>query len=160
MHRLFTGISAGIVLLALAWGFVLVGSPLRSRQAQFDERRVEDLRIIHQTVLNIVYEGRPWEVPVDGNLRRPLPISLQEIAEQATMQRVNVTDPQTGEPYEYNRTGATTYELCATFNALRDEPFDVFWNHGQGRTCFPLDASRADGYGGVEQKPIVPTMVK
>ncbi len=158
MHKLFAGMSAVIVAIALVWGFVLAGSPVTSRQERFDERRVSDLQVIHNTILEIVYEGRQWEPPADGSLRRPLPATLDAVAEQATYQRVNLLDPQTGEPYGYEVTGETTYELCATFASTRDNPYEVFWNHGPGRTCFRFDALRASGYAG--ERVMVPRPVK
>lgn len=156
IHRIYAGISASLVLIALIWGFVLVGSPVSSRQERYDDRRLQDLNLINQAIWNHVYDGRPWEVPTDGSLRRPLPDSLQTMADQVTGQRLNLTDPQTNNPYAYTVTGITTYELCATFNAMRDDPYDVFWNHGAGKTCFLFDALRAQGYGGGELLNAVP----
>ncbi len=160
IHRIFAGISSAIVLMALVWGFVLVGSPISSRRERFDERRMQDLQIINQTILDIVYEGRQWEPSEDGSLRQPLPESLGAVANQAVKQRVNIVDSETSESYGYRVTGQTTYELCATFNALRDEPYDIFWNHGKGRTCFRFDALRAGGLAGGEHNLVVPKWIE
>jgi hypothetical protein len=103
-----------------------------------------------------VYEGRRWEPPEDGSLRQPLPASLDRFAAQATRQQVNTIDPETAAPYGYEVTGQRTYELCATFNASRNESFDVFWNHGPGRTCFLFDVTREDGYVGGARMEAVP----
>jgi len=54
--------------------------------------------------------------------------------------------------YEYHPKQGTAYELCATFS-WEDRPdggrrpySPNFWEHGKGRSCFALDASKAVPY--------------
>lgn len=158
MHKIYAALASFIVVVALVWGFVIVGSPMNERQRKFDERRLEDLRIITQEVLNIVHEGRPWEMDQEPVMEKPLPSTLEEVASKAVYQKVNVVDPQTGTPYVYRTTGASTYELCATFTEIRDQSYDVFWNHPAGEHCFAFDALKTNGYAESMVKPVdVPT---
>jgi hypothetical protein len=143
-HRLFAGISMSIVLLALVWGFTLTGSPAIERQRKFDERRLEHIQAISSEVFNIVYDGRPWD-PATRPAPSPLPATLEEIVAQARYQKLEITDPQTSTPYEYMRKDDTHYDLCATFSSVRDEPYDIFWNHQSGHHCFSFDTQDPDG---------------
>ena len=59
---------------------------------------------------------------------------------QETELRINLIDPETGQPYGYTIRDATTYELCATFSLERNSDVEVFWNHSPGRQCFTVDA--------------------
>jgi hypothetical protein len=154
-HKLYAGIASAIILVTLIWGFVLVGSPLSERQRRFDERRIEDLQSIHQQILQVVYEGRPFFSEEQPKPVEPLPDTLDTVAKQATFQRIQIRDPQTDEPYEYRISGDTTYELCATFNTGRDEPFNIFWNHPAGNHCFRFDVTNpSDGYADVPAEEI------
>lgn len=146
-HKLYAGASAVIVLVAVVWGFMLVGSPTTERLRKFDDRRIEELRIINNEILNIVHAGRwDWMNDTVPSLQEPLPKDLQQVADHATGQKVNIADPQTGVLYEYVVTGKNTYDLCALFNAERNESYDVFWNHPAGRVCYSFDALKAEGY--------------
>jgi hypothetical protein len=140
MHRRAgIGALAGFVLLVVG-GLAVAGSPGAERQRRFDERRVEDLRVIYGELLNQVV-GADWREPqVAPVLRGPLPASLDDVAVRAMRQRPRVADPATGAPYEYEVTGASTFRLCATFDAARDDPNDLAWNHPAGRHCFDFDA--------------------
>lgn len=140
-HRLFGLLSFLIVAFVIVWGMMLVGSPGNERLRKFDERKLEDLRAIHAAVLNIAYNGMPWDP--DKKPVNPLPVSLFETAENAVYQKLQMTDAQTGEPYEYTPTGVETYNLCATFNLTRDEPYDIFWNHPAGHHCYAIDLRKS-----------------
>jgi hypothetical protein len=137
LHTSFAGFSTLIVFVAVVWGFTLAGSPSTQREQQFDDRRLEDLRIIKTEVFNIVYVGRP----VSERPANPLPKTLEEVARNATFQKVNLSDPETGEPYEYAVQDAAHYRLCATFSLVRNQTFDIFWNHEAGKQCFIIDVT-------------------
>ena len=77
---------------------------------------------------------------IKHELKRPLPQTLEELAALARSERINLTDPETGERYVYRFKDETTYELCATFTLARDSDVDVFWNHPPGRHCFTIEA--------------------
>ena len=72
-------------------------------------------------------------------LKRPLPASLEELADQARQHRVKLRDPETGEPYGYTVQNETTIELCATFTQARNSDSSVFWNHPVGKHCFTIN---------------------
>ena len=55
------------------------------------------------------------------------------------------TDPQSQKPYQYQKTGNTTYNLCADFNNASNDnkqmtqpyPYGgISWNHPAGHYCF------------------------
>jgi hypothetical protein len=138
-RRAGIGVAAAFVLLA-GVGLTIVGSPGAERQRRFDERRVEDLRTIYGEVLNQVV-GADWRNPqVSPVLRGPLPPTLDAVASRAMRQRPRAVDPATGTPYGYEVTGASTFRLCATFDAVRDDSADLVWNHPAGAHCFDFDA--------------------
>lgn len=140
------GIAAWIVAVtAVAWGLVVAGTPMGQRLVRLDERRVNDLRMIQQEIYNIVYEGsdrynggKPFT-----KLPHPLPTTLEEVLEKARYQRPSITDPQTGVSYGYGTGYADergiSFELCATFATVRDQSYDIFWNHPMGEHCFRFD---------------------
>jgi hypothetical protein len=72
-------------------------------------------------------------------LKRPLPETLDELAELARFERINLIDPDTGQRYDYTVKDETTYELCATFTLERDSDVKVFWNHPSGTHCFTVN---------------------
>lgn len=133
VRRLLEGTGLLIVAGALALGFALAGSPLTARQYRMDEKRVADLRALHDAIQDMTTRRVNSEVIVT----RALPRTLDEVAEyQRTRQSVrelNLADPATGEPYAYQVTDATTYELSAQFDLQRDKTQDLFWNHPAGR---------------------------
>ncbi|MFQ5962604.1 MAG: hypothetical protein ACE5MG_14540, partial [Candidatus Methylomirabilales bacterium] len=63
-----------------------------------------------------------------------------ELAALARSERINLTDPETGQRYVYTVKDETRYELCTTFSLARDSDVEVFWNHPPGRHCFTVDA--------------------
>ncbi len=142
MHKLFLLITSVIVVLTFVWGIAIVGSPSYGREQKFDEQRISDIRQIHEEILNQVYgESRyaPNPVGVTKILPKPLPKDLQTVADNAQYTKISLTDPQTGEPYEYVRQ-ETSFNVCATFHLERDLSYDIFWNHPAGHHCFTFDA--------------------
>lgn len=135
LHKSFGITSSIIVFIAVIWGFALAGSPSSQREQQFDDHRVEDLRAIKTEVFNIVYAGKP----ITMNPVKPLPKSVEEVAVNATYQKLNLLDPESGAPYTYIVQDSTHYTLCATFTYLRNQTFDIFWNHEAGNHCFVID---------------------
>lgn len=135
LHRVFFWSTLAIVLATLLWGVWLAGSPLSERMRKFDERKVEDLQTILQEVRNIAVDTRD----VEWVLSKPIPQSLQQVQEEAQYTRPDIVDPQTGEAYGYEVLGQSTVRLCATFNAPRDQEYDVRWNHEAGVQCFEFD---------------------
>lgn len=126
------------VLVALAGfvigGFFLMDSPAEQRKMKLDDQRTADLWTIQAAV-----ENHWWE-------QQALPETLEELNPGLLIP----VDPATGSAYEYTRTGAGTYEVCATFtNATKDQsaqqrtapyidaPYQRdFYLHDAGRDCF------------------------
>lgn len=137
MHRGFAAAATALVLAVLAGGFVIAGTPTTARLEQWDERKLEDLRIIRTEIENIVLERA--EGDARPTVKRPLPQSLEEVRRLAEYRRPQIHDPQTGAIYGYEVIDDTHYRLCATFNLARDKQVDIFWNHPAGRHCFEVD---------------------
>jgi hypothetical protein len=129
---------AAIAITATAFisGAVIVGTPAAERERKYDNRRVEDLQEISNEIRRIVLKD-PWESKPD-QMERDLPKNLEEVAAAATLHKLDLTDPVTGETYVYEVTGKSTFRLCATFSTERDRHHDIFWNHPKGRHPTPL----------------------
>ena len=139
IHSRFLTISGIITGLAVVYGIVLAGTPMQGRAERFDELRVTDLRAIHSEILNEVYgQNRPYPGSPVTALPKPLPKTLQEIADNAVYQQIRTVDPETGESYEYSTKGSA-YDLCAQFSLATDRKYDIFWNHPAGRHCYSFD---------------------
>ncbi|MFC2095816.1 hypothetical protein ACFLSW_05210 [Candidatus Bipolaricaulota bacterium] len=121
-----------IVVAAVIVGALLLDSPAQERLRRLDERRVSDLAELGRAVS--VY----WTQ--EGSL----PSSLNELTRDREFY-VDLSDPETGNPYEYRVVDDTTYELCAVFaretgNGDRNVPYGYLWFHGSGRQCLQLEA--------------------
>jgi hypothetical protein len=129
-----------VVAGAVVLGFGLAGSPFTARQYRMDEKRVADLRAIH----NAIQQMTTKRVNNEILMTRPLPKTLEEVAEyQRTRQAVaalNHSDPETGDKYAYTVTGEKTYEISARFALIRDRKSDLFRNHPAGQHCFKFNA--------------------
>lgn len=159
LHRTFGIIATAIVVIAIVWGFLIVGAPSTERQRKFDERRVQDFQAISSEMIVIVYEGYPvWNTNEPPALQRPLPTTLKEAASLARNQRLNTIDPETSVPYEYIVIDETNYQLCASFNEARMQSYDIFWDHPAGRHCYEFDVQSPDGRsfpsGGIPVKAV------
>ena len=127
-----------IVVWAVAWGFVIIGSPFEQRERRFDERRINDLQMIQSQLVNY------WQ------RKGSLPENLNELEDSISGFLVPA-DPQTGQVYEYfTEDKKLKFKLCATFNRpvsgeeSRVSPKPVFprgeiydnWRHDSGTQCF------------------------
>ena len=135
IHTVFSIVLSLVVVGAVAWGVVVVGSPSTARLQRLDLRRLEDLQTIFREVQSLCRDP-----DVKHELKRGLPETLDELAALARSERISLTDPATGERYVYAVRDGTSYELCATFALERDSDVEVFWNHAPGRHCFTVDA--------------------
>lgn len=134
-HLLFSVALSVVVVIAVAWGAILVGSPATARIQRFDQQRLQDLQTIFREVQSLCHDP-----DIKHELKRGLPDSLDDLAAQARSQRINLTDPETGQRYIYTVKDGTSYELCATFALDRNSDVEVFWNHQTGKQCFTVDA--------------------
>lgn len=133
IHATFSIVSSIVVVVAIVLGFALVGSPATTRLQRFDQQRLDDLQTIFREIQSLCHDP-----DIKDELKRPLPKSLDDLAELARFERINLTDPQTGLRYGYTVKDETTYELCATFSLARDADVEVFWNHPDGEHCFTV----------------------
>ena len=128
-HMLFAGFATALVCAAIVAGFLTLGSPSRQRLAAQDRSRVADLKAVAGEIHSLWKKGPPS--------------ALKDLASAPGARNLRVTDPVTGEPYEYTRREGTVYELCATFAAVdrAPGPNPSFWVHPKGRGCYTLDAA-------------------
>lgn len=117
-----------VILAAIIWGFMVMGSPQTQRLIRQDNQKITDLQNLQWQVINY------WQV--NG-----------EIPQKWTAQMV---DSQTGQPYVYEKTGNMTFKLCAQFNrektydrpvgdpiySVPKIPVSENWTHGVGNQCF------------------------
>ena len=135
IHAVFSVVSSMVVVVAVVWGVAVVGTPGTARLQRFDQQRLADLQTIFREVQSLCQDP-----DIKDELKRALPATLDELATLARSERINLTDPETGQRYVYTVKDATTYELCATFSSERDSDVEVFWDHPSGRHCFTVDA--------------------
>lgn len=130
------GIASGaIALISIISGFFILGSPMEMRLTRIDAQKISDLQNIQWQIVNY------WQQ------KEKLPISLEEVADPLGGYALPV-DPQTGEPYAYEITGALSFKLCAAFNKegvgdpyiarpVMDKSLEGdTWQHGAGEVCF------------------------
>ncbi len=133
--------TALLVLAAIVYGFVVMGSPTTIRKMRFDEQRTSDLQSIQWQVVNY------WQQ------KGKLPKLLSDLKDPLSGFNVP-SDPSTGGPYEFKLGEGNSFELCATFElASGDEDgsmsspqppikmrlesmFNENWKHDAGRACF------------------------
>jgi len=133
-------IAAVLIAISVIYGFSLFGSPASQRNLRFDEQRASDLQQIQYSVANY------WQQ------KQKLPASLTELGVLGYYG--NITDPETGMPYEYTVKGELSFELCAAFKtefkqkeATSRNGFSApattgvvtvpqNWAHAAGRACF------------------------
>ncbi|HEX9608683.1 MAG TPA: DUF5671 domain-containing protein [Candidatus Paceibacterota bacterium] len=131
-----------LVFAAVVGGFFILGSPQANRLLRIDAEKIGGLQSIQ------------WQMVSFWQQKERLPENLAEL-EDPLVGFILPNDPQTGASYEYQATGARSFELCAVFNresrnlevplarpALPDTSviypgFDeANWEHGVGRVCF------------------------
>lgn len=135
--------AAIIVIGSIIVGFMVIGSPRAQREFRYDSQRVSDL------------QNMQWQVISYWQGKEKLPGTLEEISDPIRGGFVPV-DPETGEKFEYRKTGNLSFELCANFSRESREarpmmvsslarpmmeksymgPETENWQHGAGRQCF------------------------
>ena len=124
---------AAVIVLALR----MTGAPSEARERRIDAARVEALSDITRAM--DVYHSRHKRFPVD----------LRALRDDSMG---NVTDPETGEFFEYRLVDADRYELCATFaNASDPQDGQDFWAHRPGRACYQLKPRMVDHRGPLDR---------
>jgi hypothetical protein len=128
-----------VVAAAFSIGLGVAGTPSAQRRIEADRKRVEDLRNL----------GYAIKLRHDQDPSAVIPVTLANLKGSP-----RTTDPETGAAYEYHPKSGAAYDLCANFVAASsDEGSQVrygyqsnFWEHGKGRSCFALDASKPVPY--------------
>ncbi len=128
---------AVVVIAMIIVGVSVLDSPAQERLRRLDERRVDDMRELS------------YELDFYWTREGTLPPSLEQLSSEPGV-FVELSDPETGLPYEYRVLSSNTYELCAVFAletaAEQDRFYKDVWSHGPGRQCFelevPLDVGR------------------
>jgi hypothetical protein len=124
--RVYAASALAVAALALALGFLGVGTPAHARDVALDQRRVDSLSAIAAAV----------HADYVNHHRSEAPATLDGLG----LPPGNLHDPETKAPYEYRRLGGSAYELCATF--VQTEPAGYpNYAHGIGRTCFRRNAA-------------------
>lgn len=131
-QKIWAIVSGVVILASIVWGFAVLGSPWTQRLIKYDEQKVTDLQNINSQIASY------WQT------KATLPPALADLSGPNNYFTVLV-DQQTGKSYEYNKTGAKSYELCVEFNkdsSTSGTTYPVvyggesFWKHPAGHYCF------------------------
>ncbi len=119
-------ISVVVILLSIAWGFSVLGSPRTQRLIKYDTQKVTDLQ-------NVSYQVEDYY-----RTNNKLPDTLTNFAVPL--------DQQSGQAYQYEKIGNNKYNLCAEFNSVSGDATqpNVYmrpigyqsWEHPAGHYCF------------------------
>ena len=136
VSRTFAWTAATVIIISLVAGFFLVGSPFSQRQVRIDQRRINDLQVLQNEIVNY------W------TQKTKIPSKLDDLKNDISGFTAPV-DPVTGQPYEYVVKGKLSFELCANFSTQSlderkgvpapipyREPYMQNWSHPAGWTCF------------------------
>ncbi len=124
--KIFLAIVIATVAVVAGIGFYYLGFLQQTRAEKLDQQRINDLKQISKRLNSIRDEDRNY-----------LPKTLKELPSTPS-----ITDPLTGETYEYSPFSPPNYELCATFqtdNRGQEKDYDFIlrrWVHPIGRHCF------------------------
>lgn len=131
-RKIWLGISLIVILGSIIWGFSVLGSPRTQQLFKYDQQKVSDLQNIQNSVQSYY------------SVIGVLPKDFTELSTQNYY--INTMDSQTLKPYEYEKTGNATYNLCAEFNKdsgknniavfATPAPGNISWTHSAGHYCF------------------------
>ncbi|MEK7531402.1 MAG: DUF5671 domain-containing protein [Patescibacteria group bacterium] len=142
IYRIAISFFSIAVMASVVWGFVIVGSPSEARAKRFDEVRVSDLSNIQNQIIYVYWSSKG-----------KLPENVNELGDSISG-FVLPKDPEgkleEKKEYRYQKTGALSFSLCATFNRANTtgnatsktqyQAPQAFgqenWNHGAGEHCF------------------------
>lgn len=129
-----------LVVLTIAAGFFIVGTPQQARQLRLDDQRISDLQSIQQQVVYYYQQ------------KQKLPTSVMDLDDPLSYYTLP-KDPATGEDYGYRPDQVVagmspTFSVCATFatasaslGSAYSRPVNLYtgdtnWQHSIGQTCF------------------------
>ncbi|MFZ2620908.1 MAG: DUF5671 domain-containing protein [Minisyncoccia bacterium] len=133
-RMMWRSFALAIVLGSIVWGFSVLGSPRTQRLYKYDEQKINDLTNINS------------QIEMYYTTKGVLPNSLNDVA--GVSYSIIPVDLQTTKSYQYEKTGNTTYKLCAEFNKATPDATQpniyarpigyVSWAHPVGNYCFEL----------------------
>lgn len=125
-----------LIILTIAAGFLILGSPQTQRLYRLDDQRVQDLQSIQS---QIVYNYQQ---------KQKLISTLGDLSDSISYYSVP-NDPTTKQPYGFSVKGPLSFELCATFDttgrpgtdgsSAAVQPYGRAtdnWQHVAGKVCF------------------------
>lgn len=128
---IFAAFASIVIIIALAAGFFIVGSPTEARLLRLDRQRLDAVQSLSRFI------GQYHQ------LHGKLPASLDQLSlDSNIIASVRIDDPESGKQFGYRATGKDKYELCAEFSRTSGQEIAAAWRHGPGRHCFSLEASR------------------
>lgn len=129
-QKIWLLISFFVILISIIWGFSVLGSPRTQQLARYDEQKVNNLMEISNQVSSY------WQ------MKKALPVVLSDLTIENTYYAVPI-DPQSNQPYGYQKIDAKSYKVCATFNTATNVQTDTrqtypvgVWVHPAGEYCF------------------------
>jgi hypothetical protein len=125
LNLVFGVLSSVIVLLAVSYSFMIMGSPFKQRMLRLDDRRVNDLQSVQYQVINY------WQQ------KEKLPEKLSDLVSPLSGYSLPV-DPEfeKGKNYEYELKDAKKlkFALCAEFSL----PMPKGWREYGGSDAVPM----------------------
>ncbi len=133
----FTYIVIGVIVVAVAVSFFVIGTPGTERLRRFDDVRVNHLSTIQDEIVDF------W------TKKDRLPLALNELQNDTSYFNVP-RDPETNAEYGYRVLGQYQFELCANFTTDNEGAadssripksvypygYEVRWSHSIGQKCF------------------------
>lgn len=150
--RIFEWVVFVVAAGAVIGSFFIIGTPAERRAKNLDNTRVERLSNLRSAIQNYYgFKGGPGH--------QKLPASLDQLAADTNTYIApdGMIDPVTKERFTYKVLGATSYQLCASFDSefkkgddtsrgavgpiTEPSSADQQFYHGVGQQCFSLTVS-------------------
>ncbi len=130
-----------LVVGSIVWGFAVLGSPRTQQLYKYDQEKIGNLQTLDSQIRNYY------------SVKRTLPKTFAEAMSESYYGNLLV-DPQSKQPYEYEKVSETTYRLCAFFNKESSDKYsgsyspyiygEISWTHPAGRHCFERSVNLTD----------------
>lgn len=122
------GVGIILVIVAIGYSFMIIGSPMKQRELRLDERRMQDLQNIQYQVINY------WQQ------KEKLPATLNDLKDSISGASIPVEPEfEKGKTYEYAVKAPLQFELCATFS----QPMPKGWREYSGGGVYPMMYDKA-----------------
>lgn len=141
IRALAVGVTVAMVI-AVALGLWVVGSPSHQRALRLDSARVGQIYAL-DTMINFLY-----------STKKTVPLTLSEVDPNSA----HWLDPVSGQPFAYSVTGPKSFRLCATFDTASEDtdpsglyvyPRGAEWKHPAGHFCFDRAVKAATGQASI-----------